>query len=205
MINIMSPITTSNKTITRKSVFMVAELGNGTALWTVGGIGQRLEDNSVITKVLHVIALKITSEFGSYAVVDWTQWPGMPILAGGTAAVRMPGRLMGLQSREQPIQLHEDQLTTDTADLKMTKDALAEDTAKTQRKIAWKPKQKSRISRPTTGVCLRKGACEGRDLRAARQRGIPGEPVSAVIARRFGWRIYQKRESDRIGADSISC
>ena len=38
-------------------------------------------------KVLHAIALKSTSEFGSYAVVDWIQWPGVPILAGGTAAV----------------------------------------------------------------------------------------------------------------------
>ena len=63
---------------------------------------------------------------------------------------------LGLQSQEQSQeQLHEDQLITDTADLKMTEDALAEDTAKTQRKIAWKPKQKSRVSRPTTGVCLR--------------------------------------------------
>ena len=40
MINIMSPITT----IKRKSVYMVAELRNGTALWTAGSIGQRLED-----------------------------------------------------------------------------------------------------------------------------------------------------------------
>ena len=56
----------------------------------------------------------------------------------------MPGRLrgesldrlgnptfrLGLQSQEQSQeQLHEDQLITDTADLKMTEDALAEDTA----------------------------------------------------------------------------
>ena len=44
---------------------------------------------------------------------------------------------LGLQSQEQSQeQLHEDQLITDTADLKMTEDALSEDTAKTQRKIA---------------------------------------------------------------------
>ena len=102
---------------------------NGTVLWTLRGIGQRLECNSVVTKVLHAIALKITSEFGSDTVVDWTQWFGVPTLAGGSAAVRMPGRFMILHTQEQLIQLHEDQLITDTADLKMTEDALAEDTA----------------------------------------------------------------------------
>ena len=35
---------------------------------------------------------------------------------------------MGLQVQEQHVRLDKDQLTTDTADLKMTKDALAEDT-----------------------------------------------------------------------------
>ena len=49
MINIMSPITTSIRTITRKSVNMVAELDNGTVLWTVRGIGQRPEDNPVVS------------------------------------------------------------------------------------------------------------------------------------------------------------
>ena len=129
MINIMSPITTSNRTITRKSVNMVAELGNDTVLWTVRGIGQRLEGNPAVTKVLHAIALKTPSRFGAYAVVDWMQWSGVLMLVGGTAAVRMPGRLMGLQSQEQHIRLDEDQLTTDTTDLKMTEDALAEETA----------------------------------------------------------------------------
>ena len=95
MINFMSPITTSNRTITRKSVNMVAELDNGTVLWTLRGIGQRLECNSVVTKVLHAIALKITSEFGSSSVVDWTQWSGVPTLAGGPSVDRMPGRLRG--------------------------------------------------------------------------------------------------------------
>ena len=128
MINIMSPITTSIRTITRKSVNMVAELDNGTALWTVRGIGHSLEGNPVVTKVLHAIALKTPSRFGAYTVVDWIQWSGVPILAGGTAAVRMPGRLMGLQSQEQHIRLDEDQLITDTTDSKITEDALAEDT-----------------------------------------------------------------------------
>ena len=91
MINIMSPITTSNRTITRKSVNMVAELDNGTVLWTLRGIGQRLECNSVVTKVLHAIVLKTPSRLEDYAVVDWIQWPGVPILAGGPAVDQMPG------------------------------------------------------------------------------------------------------------------
>ena len=54
---------------------------------------------------------------------------GVPTLAGGPAAVQIPGRLMILHTQEQHIRLGEDQSTTDTADLKMTEDALAEDTA----------------------------------------------------------------------------
>ena len=141
MINIMSPITTSIRTITRKSVNMVAELDNDMALWTVGSIGQRLEDYSA------VIATKPPSECGADAVVDWMQWSGVPILARGPAAARMPGRLtgeslnrlgkptfrLGLQSQEQSeeqhIRLDEDQLTTDTTDLQMTEKTLAKDTA----------------------------------------------------------------------------
>ena len=62
-------------------------------------------------KVLHAIALKTPSDFGA-----------------DTAAVRMRGRLTGLQVQEQHVRPDKDQLTTGTADLKMTKDALAEDT-----------------------------------------------------------------------------
>ena len=69
---------------------MVAELDNVTVLWTVRGIGQRPEDNPVVTKVLHAIALKTPSRFEDYAMVDWIQWPGVPILAGGPAADQMP-------------------------------------------------------------------------------------------------------------------
>ena len=104
MNNIMSPITTSIRTITRKTVKMVAEL------------------------VKRGQSLKTPNEFGADAVVDWMQWFGVPMLTGGSAAVRMPGRLMILQTQEQHIRLDEGQLTTDTADLKMTEDALAEDT-----------------------------------------------------------------------------
>ena len=92
MINFTSPITTSNRTITRKSVNMVAELDDDTTPSRIlDTIGQRLEGNSVVTKVLHAIALKITSEFGSYTVVDWIQWSGVQILAGEPAADQMPG------------------------------------------------------------------------------------------------------------------
>ena len=101
----------------------------------------------MVTKVLHAMALKTPSRFGAYAVVDWMQWSGVPILAGGPTADRMSGRLIGesldklgnptfrlglqsqVQTQERHIQLHEDQLTTDTADLKTTEEALAEDTA----------------------------------------------------------------------------
>ena len=62
-------------------------------------------------KVLHAIALKTPSDFGA-----------------DTAAVRMPGRLMGLQVQEQHVLPDKDQLTTDTADLKMTEEAFTEDT-----------------------------------------------------------------------------
>ena len=81
------------------------------------------------SRTKHAIALKSPSEFGADTVVG-----------------RIPGRLAGesldrlgnstffldLQSQEQNSEQHDrpdkDQLTTDTADLKMTNDALAEDT-----------------------------------------------------------------------------
>ena len=145
--NIMSPIRTSIRTITRKSVNMVAELSNDTAPSRILDITDSLECNPVVTKVLYAIALKTLSRFGAYAVVDWMQCSGVPILAGGSTGGRMSGRLIGesldrlgnptfrlglqsqVQTQEQYIQLHEDQLTTDTADLKTTEEAPAEDTA----------------------------------------------------------------------------
>ena len=153
--NTMSPIRTVITTIARKSVNMVAELDYDTAPSRIlDTIGQRLEGNSAAakaatatavalhtkaraqsqqsrteTKVLHAIALKPPSEFGADTVVG--RIPGR--LAGesldrlGNSTFRL-----GLQSQEQSQEQHvrpdKDQLTTDTADLKMTKDALAEDT-----------------------------------------------------------------------------
>ena len=70
---------------------------------------------------LSLIALKPPSDFGADTLVG-----------------RIPGRLTGesldrlsitLQSQKQPIRLDEDQLTTDTTDLEMTKKILDEDTA----------------------------------------------------------------------------
>ena len=49
MINIMSPITTSNRTITRKSVNMVAELSNDTAPSRILDITDSLEGNPEVT------------------------------------------------------------------------------------------------------------------------------------------------------------
>ena len=106
---------------------------------------------------LSLLVLKPSSKFGVDSVVDWMQWFRAHIGTGGSADVylvtslnqvhRMPGRLigesldrlgnptfrLGLQSQEQSqekhIRLDEEQLTNDTADLKMTEDALAKDTA----------------------------------------------------------------------------
>ena len=135
MFSSMSPIT-------RKSVKMVAEPCNGTAPWIPDTTG-RLDYYSAVAKAVHankafmvvaadplsLIALKPPSEFGSDAVVGWMQWFGVPMWAGGPAAVylatslkqvrRMPGRLTGesldrlgnptfrlnLQTREQHIRL----------------------------------------------------------------------------------------------------
>ena len=91
----MSPIRTSIRTITRKSVNMVTELSNDTAPSWILDITERLEGNSVVTKVLHAIARKTPSRFGADAVVDGMQWSGVPILAGGPAADRMPRRVRG--------------------------------------------------------------------------------------------------------------
>ena len=194
MINIMSPITTSIRTITRKSVNMVAELDNGTALWTVRGIGHSLEGNFVVTKVMHAIALKTPSRFGAYTVVDWIQWSGVPILVGGTAAVRMPGRLMGLQSQEQHIRLDEDHLITDTTDSKITEDTLAEDTTafedttqdclETQAKVAcFKAYNKSlseALAKAKAVIYEKTGDAEYQDnlLVLSSRGGLAGEPKS---------------------------
>ena len=128
--NIMSPIRTVITTITRKSVKMVAEPSNDTVPSRIlDTIGQRLEGNSTAAKaatatavaldtkarvaqgtvvqlkselvqyqqsrteakVLHAIALKTPSDFGA-----------------DTAAVQMPGRLMGLQVQEQNVRPDKD-------------------------------------------------------------------------------------------------
>ena len=180
-----SPIRTVITTSTRKSVNMVAELDNDTApsriLDTIGqktsggqlyssqgcysdcsGVGHKgpsSTGNSCSTvvqlkselaqsqqsrteaKVLHAIALKPPSDFGA-----------------DTAAVRMRGRLMGLQVQEQHVRPDKDQLTTDTADLKMMEEALAEDTTAFEdiTQDCMFARQKSWISRCTpTRICLR--------------------------------------------------
>ena len=224
MINIMSPITTSIRTITRKSVNMVAELDNETALWTVGSVGQRLEDYSA------VIATKPPSECGAEAVVDWMQWFGVPILARDPAAVRMPGRLtgeslnrlrkptfrLGLQSQEQSqeqhIRLDEDQLTTDTTDLKTTEKTLAKDTAAfedtTQNYLVCQTKvadldvhtnkslseELEALAKAKAVISEKTGDAEYRDNRSvlSSRGGVAGE-------------LIKKRTFDRIDAAHISC
>ena len=70
------------------------------ALWTVGSIGQLLEDCSA------VIAPKPLSGYGGDALVDWLQWSGVPTLARGPAAVRIARttyRRVAEQTREAYI------------------------------------------------------------------------------------------------------
>ena len=80
-------------------------------------------------KVPHAIALKPLSEFGADTVVG-----RIPEQLAGESLDRLGNTTfrLGLQRQEQSQEPHvrpdKDQLTTDTADLKMTKDALAEDT-----------------------------------------------------------------------------
>ena len=75
---------------------------------------------------LSVITLKPPSEFGTDTVVG--RIPGR--LAGESLdRLGNPTFRMALQVQEQHVRPYEDQLVTDTTDLKMTEDALAEDTA----------------------------------------------------------------------------
>ena len=74
-----------------------------------------------------MITIKPPSEFGTDTVVH--RMPGRPI---GESLDRLgnPTFRVALQTQEQHIRLDdEDQLVKDTADLKMTEEALAEDTA----------------------------------------------------------------------------
>ena len=177
----------------------------------------------------HAIALKTPSRFGDDAVVDWMQWSGVPILAGGPAADRMPGRLrgesldrlgnptfrLGLQSQEQSQEQH----IRGRGPVDHRPHKLEDDGGCSRGRYSSNWRHNARLldlpdeSRGVQGLHQQEsvwgigGACEveGSDLREDRRRWIPGQRVSAVIARRFGWRTYQKRESDRIGAALISC
>ena len=152
-------------------------------------------------KIPHAIALKPPSEFGADTVVG--RIPGR--LAGesldrlGNSTFRL-----GLQSEEQSQEQHvrpdKDQLTTDTADLKMTKDALAEDTTAFE---------------DTTQDCL---VCQTKvaDFAVYTNKSLSEELEALVKAKilisektddadnRSVLRSYHKRELDRIGANRIS-
>ena len=109
MINIKSPI----RTITRKSVNMVAELRNGTEDYSAVAKATTATAVALDTKAfmvvaadpLSLVALKPSSKSGVDSVVDRMQWFRAHIGTGGSAAVylvtslkqvhRMPGRLIG--------------------------------------------------------------------------------------------------------------
>ena len=217
--NTMSPIRTVITTITKKSVNMVAELDYDTAPSRIlDTIGQRLEGNSTVAKaatatavaldtkaravqgtvvqlkgelaqyqqsrteakVLHAIALKTPSDFGA-----------------DTAAVRMPGRLVGLQVQEQHVRPDKDQLTTDTSDLKMTKDALAEDTTAFEDTTQdWQLQQISRLRRKEncTGWC-NESCVRGRGCVLGRGRAACVDVAG----------IPHRRWQDRMRDKSIQC
>ena len=114
MINVMSPITT----IIRKSVIcMVAELRNGTALWTVGSIGQRLED----------LKAKDESQLAEAHQIEAAASHNFQMLQQSLED-EMKFNAQDLEAAKHSFGEVQGQLTTDTSDLKMTEDALAEDT-----------------------------------------------------------------------------
>ena len=79
-----------------------------------------------VAKVLHAIALKSPSEFGADTVVG--RIPGR-LTRESLDRLANPTFRLALQTQEQHVRLVKDQLTTDIADLKMTEEALEEDTA----------------------------------------------------------------------------
>ena len=91
MVNIKSPI----RTITRKSVNMVAELRNGTEDYSAIAKATTATAVALDTKAfmvvtadpLSLLALKPSSNFGVDPVVDWMQWFRANIGTGGPAAV----------------------------------------------------------------------------------------------------------------------
>ena len=103
---------------TRKSVEMVAELSNGTALWTAGSIGQRLED----------LKAKVESQLAEAHQTEAAANHNFQMLQQALED-EMKFDAQDLEAAKRSFGEVQGQLTTDTADLKMTEDALAEDTA----------------------------------------------------------------------------
>ena len=122
-------------------------------------------------EVLHAIALKPPSELGAETVEG--RVPGR--LAGESLdMLGNPKFRLALQIQEQHVRPDKDQLTTDTADLKMTKDALAEDTAAFEDTMqdCLATQTKAAEFEAYTNKRRIGGACEGegRDLREDRRR-----------------------------------
>ena len=114
MINIMSPI----RTITRKSVNMVAELDNDTAPSRIPDTADCLEDLKAKDES-QVAETRQTEATASHNF----QMPQQSLKD------EMKFNAQDLEATKHSFGEVQGQLTTDTSDLKMTEDALAEDTA----------------------------------------------------------------------------
>ena len=141
----MSPIRTVITTITRKSVKMVAEPSNDTVPSRIlDTIGQLLEGNSTVAKAATAtaVALDTKARAAQGTVVQLNNSPGpkprlcMRLLSRHRAISEPTPQLYEVQEdlwvcrlQQQHVRPDKDQLTTDTADLKMTEEAFAEGSA----------------------------------------------------------------------------
>ena len=180
-----------------------ARAAQGTVVQLKNALGQSQQSEAKTrADSLLVITFKPPSEFGTDTVVG--RVPGR--LAGESLdRLGNPTFRMALQVQEQHVRLDKDQLT---ADLKMTEDALAEDTAAfedtTQDCLA--------IQAKVADFDVHTNKSLSEDLEAlAKAKAVISEKTDnaeyrdnrSVLSSRGG--SNQKRELDRIGAACISC
>ena len=204
MINVMSPITT----IIRKSVIcMEAELRNGTALWTVGSIGQRLED----------LKAKDESQLAEAHQIEAAASHNFQMLQQSLED-EMKFNAQDLEAAKHSFGEVQGQLTTDTSDLKMTEDALAEDTVALEDTTQDCQATAADFEAPTKSlseelqalaktravISEKTGGAESFQLRSHSNLISAVVPISDVIARRFGMFSSPKRAFDRVVAAHVA-